>query len=210
MLQQLLINTESSAEKTQAASRKWQLASLVLVMLLTMTMVTIGWLYVEMNSATAQRGRLQMENQSLREELSSAKTQTAGLKSEVDTLLNRNLELAGENAQLKAQRQTAPATTTVMAVKQQRSAEKTSIAGTAKQQIEPNKTTAQPETLDTGRIGMIKRGRYPSGTNKGELIAALGKPDRVYKSPYYEQLVYFGKDPGRFWFLGNRLVQAGG
>jgi hypothetical protein len=45
---------------------------------------------------------------------------------------------------------------------------------------------------------------------KTELIAVLGEPDRVYMSKNYEQLVYFGHKPGRFWLIGGHLVEVGG
>ncbi len=41
---------------------------------------------------------------------------------------------------------------------------------------------------------------YPQDMAKQELIASLGEPDRSYQGDIYEQLVYFDRSPGRFWF----------
>ncbi|MBE3143241.1 MAG: hypothetical protein IMZ61_04855 [Planctomycetes bacterium] len=49
-----------------------------------------------------------------------------------------------------------------------------------------------------------------TGTTKAELIATMGKPDRVYNARGYEQLVYFGKNPGRFWLIDGHVVRVGG
>jgi hypothetical protein len=38
----------------------------------------------------------------------------------------------------------------------------------------------------------------------------MGEPDRVYNARGYEQLVYFGKKPGRFWLTGGHVTQVGG
>ena len=60
------------------------------------------------------------------------------------------------------------------------------------------------------RTGVTKKGTNSSGTTKEELIAAIGEPDRVYNSRGYEQLVYFGQKPGRFWLINGHVVQIGG
>jgi hypothetical protein len=69
-------------------------------------------------------------------------------------------------------------------------------------------TAVAEQALDAGRIEAIRKGTFPKGAAKGELIAALGEPDRIYKSRGYEQYVYFDKKPGRVWFIGNWLVQT--
>jgi hypothetical protein len=38
----------------------------------------------------------------------------------------------------------------------------------------------------------------------------MGEPDRVYNARGYEQLVYFGKNPGRFWLIDGHVVRVGG
>jgi regulator of replication initiation timing len=161
--------------------------------------VVIGWLYVEMNATGTQRVRQQVENQSLKEQLNVASAQTTGLKGQVDTLLNRNTELISENAQLKSQGSAPIATTSAAAVKtEQKSVE---------QQVTPKTVVVAGQAPDMSRVEAIRKGTYPSGTTRAELISVLGEPDRVYKSRSYEQLVYFNRKPGRFWFIGNWLVQ---
>jgi hypothetical protein len=70
--------------------------------------------------------------------------------------------------------------------------------------------SAQSAPAPTGRIEVKKKSTYSRGTTKNELISALGEPDRVYKSRGYEQLVYFGRNPGRFWLVNEQVVQVGG
>ena len=89
--------------KAADAERKWQLVSLLTGILLIAAVAIIGWQYLETNSTGALRGKLEMENQSLREQVNLAGTQITGLKNEMETLLNRNIELAAENMNLKPQ-----------------------------------------------------------------------------------------------------------
>jgi len=187
MLQQLLLTTEASAQRTQFSRRKWQLASLMLGMLLVAACMLIGWLYVEMNVTGTQRDRLAMENQSLKEQLNLAGAQITEFKNEVEMLLGRNIELAAENAKLKSQSNTSIAAVLPAVAKAIPTAE---------------------QTPDAGRVETIKKGTFPNGTTRAELTAALGEPDHVYKSRNYELLVYLNRKPGRFWFAGSRLVQV--
>jgi len=195
MLHQLLMTTEASAERTQSSRRKWQLTSLMLAMLFVPAVAVTGWLYVETNVTGKQRGRLQMENQSLKEQLNTAGTQITGFKNETEALLSRNIELNNENTKLKSQSSMPEA-----------------IAPAVKMDQRPvalNIVAASPALIpDAGRIEAIKKGKYPSGTTRAELITVLGEPDRVYKARGYEQLVYFGHKPRRFWFIGNWLVET--
>jgi chorismate mutase len=195
-LQQLLMNTETSARRTQSAKVKWQLASLVLGMLLAATVVIIGWLYFEMNITRTQRSRLAMENQSLKEQLSTTGAQITGFKGEMEALLSRNLELANENAQNKSQRKALPVTSPAVAVKVMQK----SVAAEA--------APAAGKTPDASRIEAIRKETYPKGATRQELTAVFGEPDRIYKSRGYEQYVYFDKKPARFWFFANCLVQT--
>ena len=204
-LQQLLINTETSAERTQSAKMKWQLASLVLGMLIVGTTVVIGWLYFEMNMTGTQRGRLAMENQSLKEQLNTTGAQIAGFRNEIETLLSRNIELANENSQIKSQSKAPPAASPAAAVKMEQKSAAVKMAPAAGQTPALNRSDSGP---DAGRIEAIKKGTYPKGVTKEELAIVLGEPNRVYKSRGYEQYVYFDKKPGRFWFIGNWLVQT--
>jgi regulator of replication initiation timing len=60
------------------------------------------------------------------------------------------------------------------------------------------------------RAAAVSRQSASKGATKTELIATMGKPDRVYNARGYEQLVYFGKNPGRFWLIDGRVVRSGG
>ncbi|MGA2070232.1 MAG: hypothetical protein ABSG97_02690 [Sedimentisphaerales bacterium] len=164
------------------AERKWQLVSLLTGILLIAAIAIIGWLYRETSAAGTQRDRLEVENQSLKEQLNLAGTQIAGLKNEMETLLNRNIGPANENPNSKSQ-----TVSPVAAIASRHSA-----------------------SVDTSRINVTRRGTNSSGTTRDELIGALGEPDRVYTARGYEQLVYFDKKPGRFWLIGGHVVQIGG
>lgn len=181
LLQGLLLNTEASAERTQFAKRKWQLASLLTGMLLIAAVAIIGWLYLETSTTGTLRVRLEVENQSLREQVNLAGSQITGLKNEMEALLNRNIELVTENAKLKSQ-YVSPVTA----------------------------ASRQSASVDASRIDAMRKGTYSNGATKAELIAAMGEPDRIYNARGYEQLVYFGKKPGRFWLIGGHVVQVGG
>ena len=174
LLQGLLSNTEASAERTLFTKRKWQLVSLVTVILFVMAAAAVIWLTLE-TSATGTR--LEIENQSLREQLNLAGTQITGLKTDMEALLNRNIELVAENAKLKSQGITPAAA-----------------------------ASSKTASANAGRVEATKL----KGATKTELIEAMGEPDRVYNARGYEQLVYFGKKPGRFWLTGGRVVQVGG
>jgi regulator of replication initiation timing len=182
MLHQLLINTEVSAQLTQASRMKWQLATLALGMLFAITIAVTIWLYIETKMTGTQREGLQAENRSIKKQLNVAETQITGFKGETETLLNRNIELAGENSQLKSLKKSAIAPAPVV--------------------------TEVRQPVENPRIEAIRKGTYPEGTTRDELINALGEPDRVYKSDKYEQLVYFDKKPGRFWFADKWLVRT--
>jgi len=185
LLQGLLLNTEASAERTQFAKRKWQLVSLLTGMLLIAAVAIIGWLYLETSATATLRGRLQVENQSLREQANLAGSQITELKSEIEALLSRNIELATENAKLKSQNASPVAS-------------------------RPAAVSRQSASVDASRIDAMRKGTYSNGATKAELVAAIGEPDRVYNARGYEQLVYFGKKPGRFWLIGGHVVQVGG
>ncbi|MGD0571936.1 MAG: hypothetical protein ABSB11_02835 [Sedimentisphaerales bacterium] len=181
LLQGLSLNTEASTEKTQLAQRRWQLVSLLTGILFVTAAAIVVWLALEVSATRTQQGRLEVENQSLREQLNLAGSQITGLKNEMEALLNRNAAPVTENAKLKSQGITSV-------------------------------TAASPKSAsaDASRVEAIKKGTYMNGATKAELIAAMGEPDRVYNSRGYEQLVYFGKKPGRFWLTGGHVTQVGG
>ena len=82
LLQGLLLNTEASAERTPLAQRKWQLVSLLTGILFVMAAAIVVWLALEVSATRTQQGRLEAENQSLREQLNLAGSQITGLKNE--------------------------------------------------------------------------------------------------------------------------------
>lgn len=200
MLKQLLMSTEASAERTQSSKRKWQFASLILAMMLIPIFLITGWLYLEMNVTKTQRGRLQMENQALKEQLNTADTQIAGFQDERQTLLNQNIELANENIKLKSQ-----IAQTIAAVPAQAVRTEQKFQGL---QVTSKSDEFKGQAIDAGRVEAMRKGTYPKGAARAELIAVLGEPDRNYKARGYEQLVYFGRKPGRFWLIGNWLVET--
>ncbi|MBN2020933.1 MAG: hypothetical protein JW749_12005 [Sedimentisphaerales bacterium] len=198
MLQQLLLNTEKSANRTQSSRMKWQVSSLILLMLLLPMVFITGGLYIENIATGARYGRLQVDNRLLQEQLNSAGIHITGLKGELDTLLNRNLELAGEVANLCG------------AVKTQAKSEPSGLAPaeTAVIKTLPRPAAVAEQYFDPHRIEAMRKGTFPNGVTKDELIAVLGQPDRIYTSRNYEQFVFFGRKPHRFWFIGNWLVQT--
>ena len=86
LLQQLLVNTETAAQRTQSAKDKWQLTALVLTMLLVSAIVVIAWLSFGVSSAGSLKGRLQVESQSLKEKLNTANVQITGMKGEIEKM----------------------------------------------------------------------------------------------------------------------------
>jgi len=78
------------------------------------------------------------------------------------------------------------------------------------QGITPVAAASKSPSANTSRIDAMRKGTYSKGATKVELIASMGEPDRVYNSRGYEQLVYFGQKPGRFWLIGGHVVQVGG
>ncbi len=178
LLHGLLLNTEASAERTQFTQRKWQLVSLLTGILFVTAAAIVVWLALEVSAAGTQQGKLEAENQSLREQLNLAGSQITGLKNEAEALLNRNIELTTGNVKSNPQ-----AVTPVTAA------------------------SHKSASVDTSRAEAIKNLK---GATKAELIASMGEPDRVYNSRGYEQLIYFGKKPGRFWLTGGHVVQVGG
>ena len=202
MLHQLLMTTEASAQRIQSGRRKWQLLSLILTMVIVPMVLVIGWLSVEMNASRTQRSQIEKGNQSLREQINTANAQIKVVSDEIESQMSRNIELVRENAKLKTQSTAPIAATSATVVKTEQKPVEPSRA------VETKAIATTAEILDPGRLEKIRKGTYPSGTTRAELIAVLGEPNRVYISRNYEQLIYFGQKPGRFWFIGNWLVQT--
>jgi regulator of replication initiation timing len=75
---------------------------------------------------------------------------------------------------------------------------------------ENTKLKLQNASPAASRPAAASRQSAAKGATKAELIAAMGEPDRVYNTRGYEQLVYFGKKPGRFWLIDGHVVRSGG
>jgi hypothetical protein len=192
ILAQLLKNAETLALRTQSSKMRWQLATLVMGTLLVPAVLLIGLMLYEMTVGGMQKGRLTMENQMLKSQVNSAGVQINGLKKEIENLVNHKSKATGGSH---------VASTALVGVasikKEQKAVEKNRHRAAAAEQV-----------IGTSRIEAIKKGKYPTGVSKTELMAALGRPDRVYAARNYEQLLYFGQKPGRFWFIGGNLVQT--
>ncbi len=205
MLQGLLMTTEALAARAEHACTRWKLLSLAAAILVAPAILAAGWLYREASQLRVINGRARMENQALTEELNTAATQAAGLRGEVEMLKSQNLDLAGQKSLNLEDGQPvgagAAGASSVVTVDQK--AEQPVLQATI-----PQATTGRIQTFDAVRIEQIRRGNYPAGITRAELTAALGEPDRVYSSRNYEQLVYFGRSPGRFWLVGGQLQQV--
>ncbi|MGA2678813.1 MAG: hypothetical protein ABSF37_05865 [Sedimentisphaerales bacterium] len=177
LLHGLLSNTGASAERTHLAQKKWQLVSLLTGILFVIAAVLVVWLALDISATGTQQGKLEAENQSLREQLNLAGSQITKLKTDMEALLNRNIELTTGNGKLNPQAVTSAAA-----------------------------ASPKSASADSSRVEATKL----KGATKAELIEAMGEPDRVYNARGYEQLVYFGKKPGRFWLTGGHVVQVGG
>jgi capsule polysaccharide export protein KpsE/RkpR len=169
-----------SSNAHAGAEKKWQLISLLTGILLIVAVVIVAWLAVEVSATGTQQGKLEAENQSLKEQVTLAGEQITGLKNDMEALLTRNTELTAENTTLKSQA------------------------------ITPAAASSKSASADRSRIEATKKGSHLNGATKEELIASMGEPDRVYNARGYEQLVYFGKKPGRFWLTGGHVTQVGG
>jgi ribosomal protein L12E/L44/L45/RPP1/RPP2 len=192
ILVQLLKNAETFAQRTRSSKMRWQLATLVTGTLLVAAGLLIGLMSYEMTAGGMQKGRLEMENQTLKSQVNSAGVQVDGLKKEIENLKRRNAEAA-----VVPRSFAATAIPAASIKKEQKPVENNRQQAAAAEQV-----------IDTSRVEAIKKGKYPMGASKTELMAALGQPDRVYSARHYEQLLYFGQKPGRFWFIGGYLVQT--
>jgi len=209
LLQRLLVKAEVSAQKSDMSRKKWQLLSLVSLMFFAAALYVTFWIYMDTSALTTDQIRLRMDTQALTEQLHSANTEVSDLSRQLDLLLNTNSQLVAENANLKAQN-SSPSIRVESLNQPNQSAdnvELTNITGKSTA-LESNWPKAKGTPQDQSRLNAIRKGIYPQDMTKAELIAALGKPDRVYKGKLYEQLVYFDRSPGRFWFKNGPFLEA--
>ncbi|MHC4364456.1 MAG: hypothetical protein ACYSTJ_03195 [Planctomycetota bacterium] len=198
LLQRLLAGAETAALKSSISLKKWQLFSFVLLICLAGVLVVGVLLYMDVNVLSADQGRLRMDKYSVTEQLDLAGAKLSEFEMQVETLRNQNNQLAVENTGLKTKSsllaiRSAPVEQLPAAVES-----KPVDDEVAEVRIEPEPPRPLPQ--DQGRLGDIKKGIYPHDMTRAELIAGLGEPDRIYKDTRYEQLVYFERSPGRFWF----------
>ncbi len=199
LLEKLLQAEETSARKNERAKRKWQLLSAMSLAIFFPAMATVIWLYSNVTSLDNDLNAVRMEKQALTEQLGSANAVLRNLSSQLETLQEQNTRLNSENAEPTAQ-----------------STESTSSSEPTQNQVSPgtvssvntSSNSVSSAAPNANRLNAIRQGNHPPDTTKAELIEALGKPDRIYQAREYEQLVYFDRSPGRFWFSGNGFVEA--
>jgi len=204
LLHNLLTNAEGVAHRNDLSRRKWQLLSLLSLMLIFPACAATIWLYSELNAITAKDAKLTIENRTLVEQFNLAGAKTTDSGSQFESLQSENLRLLLENANLKAQNDVLLSRLDSLS-KAPRTAQPAQTVSVV-QPLSQSRTT--PAQLNQTRLDAIKRGSFPADMTKGELIAALGQPDRILKSDKYEQLLYFNRSPGRFWFSNGPFLHA--
>ncbi len=206
LLQTLLIKAEVSAQKSEISRKRWQLLSFVSLMLFIGILYTIIWVYMEVDSLTMDQSRLHMDKYTLTEQLHSANTKVTELRHQAGLLRNQNDQLAIENVNLRAQNSSL--SNNVESLNQSTDNDELKYAEDEPRGFENKSYQAQHTPQDRSRLNAIQKGIYPQDMTKDELIASLGEPDRVYKGKLYEQLVYFDRSPGRFWFKNGPFLEA--
>jgi hypothetical protein len=203
-LHTLLTNAEGAAQRNDVSRRKWQFLSLLSLMLIVPACAAIVWLYTDLNVMTTRDAKLIIENKALVEQANLAGAKTTDPGSQLETLQSENLRLLLENANLKAQNDVLLSRLDSLSKTPQtvQSAQGTAIA----QAVAASQSA--PLELNQSRLDAIKRGTYPADMTKGELVAVLGQPDRILKSDKYEQLIYFNRSPGRFWFSNGPFLNT--
>ncbi|MHC4477481.1 MAG: hypothetical protein ACYTEL_17675 [Planctomycetota bacterium] len=206
LLEKLLVKAEVSAEQNELSRKKWQLISLVSMMLLAAAALVVIFLYLEVNALTAEQGRLRMDKHTLAEQADSAQAEVEQLNRQIQQLQNQSDRLAANDAAPLGLNE-SPETNVAVA------RPSTNLEGQFPAQYEPavpenilNRTEHRPKAKT--RLKSIQDGVYPENMTQDELLAALGEPDRVYEIRDYEQLLYFDRSPGRFWFENGLFRQA--
>ena len=206
LLQRLLLKAETSAQKSDISRKKWQLVSFVSLMLLAVTLYTVIWMNMEVNALSGEQGRLRIDKRALAGQVRSANTKASEASERVELLRNQNERLAIENISLREQNRSL--------FSKVESLNRTTDIGELKYAKDkprgPEKKWHQTEDRPQvqSRLNTIQEGIYPKDMTKDELIASLGEPDRVYKGEVYEQLLYLGRSPGRFWFKNGPFLDA--
>ncbi len=216
LLQRLLVTAETGAQRVELSHRKWQLASLVSILLLIPTLAVTVWLFVDTSTMRMEQARLRMDNYTFTEQLQTSSFQLDNLTRRLDLLTNQNIRLTVENSRLKT-RQGSPLRSAQSPAPPLQPVRSKTVAGKPQPELIPTpqirtvqatQQTPAPAQLRKRRLDDIKAGAFPANMTKPELVAAIGQPDRVYKSNIYEQLLYFNRSPGRFWFTDNLFISA--
>lgn len=204
LLHTLLLKAEESARKNEMSRKKWQLVCLGLLVFFVGSLFTAISVYVNADSKNWDQRRLYTANYTLREQLESANTRVMELSRQVGKLENQNAQLGVINSSLKAQKVSVSNNVqSANAATESGKAEyaKVKVAAVAEKKAEvPQRASRQQASRERGRLDSIAKGSYPQDMTKKELVASLGEPDRFYSGRGYEQLVYFGRSPCRFWF----------
>ncbi len=211
LLQKLLATAESAAQRAELSRRKWQLAFLLSTLLFVPTLAVIVWLSIDTTAVRMQQARLRMDNYALVEQVKASDIQLAGLTRRRDLLENQNARLTLENSRPKTDNislaaEAVPPPAVVSSVNKQTPRNRPPAIQNNQQKTPPQKPMSP--LMKQSRLNDIKKGVYPLNMTKAELLVALGRPDRIYVSGIYEQLLYFDRSPGRFWFTNNIFVQA--
>lgn len=209
LLQKLLVQAEASAQKSYIAQKRWQLVSFLSVLLFIGVLSIAMWLYMDIRVLTLDQDRLRMDKYSLTEQLQQAGLRVNEVGGRLNALQSRAEMLSADNAELSRQNKLLSDEVQVSGrgVASLRS-------GTFKDEqvklAEPQANGSQTKQTAQNqiRVNSIRKGVYPEDMTRAELIAILGEPDRIYKDERYEQLVYFERSPGRFWFRNGPFVQA--
>lgn len=208
LLQRLLVQAEASAEKNYILQKRWQLVSFVSLLLFIGAMLIVIWLYIDVRALAWDQDRLRMDKHTLTEQLQVADVRVTEVGSRLNLLENRADRLSVDNAELGRQNELLSdklkSLGAAAGLESRRLAdEPVELAKTA---TDAGRTKAKVQ--DQSRLNSIRKGIYPEDMTRAELIASLGEPDRIYKDVQYDQLVYFDRSPGRFWFRNGPFIKA--
>ena len=154
--------------------KKWQLLSLVSLMLFAAALYVIFWVYMDTSALATDQIRLRMDNQALTEQLHSANTEVSDLSRQLDLLLNTNSQLVAENANLKVQN-SSPSIRVESLNQPNQSADNVELTNITRKStaLESNWPKAKGTPQDQSRLNAIRKGIYPQDMTKAELIVAL-------------------------------------
>jgi hypothetical protein len=209
LLQRLLVQAEASAQKSHVAQKRWQLVSFVSLMFFIGALWIIIWLYMDVRVLTLDQDRLRMDKYTLAEQLHSARAKVSDINGGLNLRRDDTARFGVFSAGLGNRNKSL----SVKVDSLSRAAEGLQLTRVEDKpvklvKVQTNTQQTERTPLDPGRLNSIRKGTYPEDMTRAELIASLGEPDRIYKGGQYEQLVYFDRSPGRFWFRNGPFVQV--